>query len=163
MRLRDNRLGLTLVEMVVVMAVLSILAAVSMPILRVSVKRAKEMELRRDLRTMRDALDAYKKLYDDGRILREAGGSGYPKTLEVLVNGVDLTNTAPVNPGETQLPTKIKLLRSIPTDPMTGSKDWGMRSNADDPDTTTWGGQDVFDVFSRSDATALDGTKYSEW
>ena len=112
---------------------------------------------------MRDAIDAYKKLSDDGRIPREAGGTGYPKTLDVLVAGVTLTNVQPVQPGQTTMPTKIRFLRKIPVDPMTGNQEWGLRSNEDDPESTVWGAQDVFDVYSLSDGTALDGTKYRDW
>lgn len=160
--LNDNK-GMTLVELVVVMAVLSILAAVAMPLQRISVKRAKEMELKQGLRTMRDAIDRYKQMFDDNRIAREAGSTGYPKTLEILVKGVSITNNAPQKPGQAQLPTQIRLLRKIPVDPMTGKAEWGLRSNADTPESTVWGGQDVFDVYSLSDGTALDGTKYQDW
>lgn len=158
---------MTFVELVVVMAVLSILAGVVMPMLRVTVKRAKETELRRDLREMRDAIDRYKKFVDDGAITKEAGSTGYPKTLETLTEAVDIANTLAVQPeageAQTQLPTKMRFLRKIPVDPMTGTAEWGLRSNEDDPDSTVWGGQDVFDVYSKSDGTALDGTNYSDW
>ncbi|MBI5190396.1 MAG: type II secretion system protein [Nitrospirae bacterium] len=163
LRWLHSKKGMTFVELVVVMAVMSILASVAMPMLRVSVKRAKEMELKRSLREMRDAVDRYKKLYEENRITREAGGSGYPKTLDVLVEGVEITNTAAAKPGEVQLPTRVRLLRKIPVDPMTGSAEWGLRSNEDDPESRIWGGQDVFDVYSLDDGTALDGTKYSDW
>ncbi len=163
-RLHNDK-GMTLTELVVVMVVLSVLASVVMPTVRVSVKRAKEMELRRDLRTMRDAIDAYKKYSDEGRIPREAGGTGYPKTLDDLTGQIQLTNVVAAQPGQTQAqaPQKIRLLRRIPIDPMTGNADWGKRSNDDDPESTSWGGQDVFDVFSKSEGTALDGTKYKDW
>jgi len=180
----NNNKGITLTELVVVMAVMSILAAVVMPTVRVSVRRSKEIELKRDLRTMRDAIDNYKKLWDEGRIskLGPSGNaeSGYPKTLEDLTKPIELANggnpvaqpataTAPgtaVPPATPQakLPEKIRLLRNIPVDPMTGTSEWGMRSNQDEPDSEIWGGQDVFDVFSKSDSTALDGTtKYKDW
>ncbi len=172
----NNTKGVTLTELVVVMVVLSILASVAMPIYRISVKRTKEAELRADLREMRDAIDAYKKLHDDGRIstvnaefnLGASSASGYPPTLDELtklqtlvpVATVAITTTGSSVP---QLPAKIRLLRKIPVDPMTGKAEWGMRSNADDPDSAVWGGQDVFDVYSLSDGTALDGTKYKDW
>ena len=160
--LHDNK-GVTLTELVVVMVVLSVLASVVMPTVRVSVKRAKEMELRRDLRMMRDAIDAYKKLWDDNRIPHEAGATGYPKTLDTLTGQLQLSNAGVVQPGQTQVAPKVRLLRRIPIDPMTGSAEWGMRSNEDDPESTTWGGQDIFDVYSKSGATALDGSKYKDW
>ena len=174
--------GMTLIELVVVMAVLSVLAAVSMPLLRVSVKRAKELELRRDLRQMRDAIDAYKKLSDDGRLPDSDNktANGYPKTLAVLIEGVDVTpaNAGTANTGGTETSgrsigddakeklgkkPKLKLLRKIPVDPMTGKKEWGMRSSSDDPDSKVWGADDVFDVYSLSDGKALDGSKYMDW
>jgi general secretion pathway protein G len=157
--------GITLTELVVVMAVMSVLASVAMPILRVSVKRSKEITLRRELRTMRDGIDYYKKLSDEGRITREAGGTGYPKTLDDLTKIISITNVTPL-PGAASaapLPTKIRILRKIPVDPMTGDTEWGKRSNEDEPDSTIWGGQDVFDVYCLSEETALDGTKYKDW
>lgn len=167
LRLLHTKKGLTFVEMVVVMAVLSILASVAMPMLRVSVKRAKEVELRRDLREMRDAIDRYKKLTESGAIPKEAGSTGYPPTLETLTNQIQISNTLAVAPqpgqAQAQLPTKLRLLRKVPVDPMTGTAEWGMRSNEDDPDSGIWGGQDVFDVYSLSDGTALDGTYYKDW
>jgi len=159
---RDKR-GVTLVELVAVMAIISILAAVAMPMLKVSVRRAKEMELKRDLRTIRDGIDAYKRLTDEARIAREAASTGYPKTLDKLTEVITITNTTPIPGQNVSLPSKIRLLRKIPVDPMTGDAEWGMRSNEDDPDSTAWGGQDVFDVYSKSDGTALDGTKYKDW
>ena len=157
--------GITLTELVVVMAVISVLASVAMPIFRVSVKRSKEISLRRELRTMRDGIDYYKRLTDEGRIPREAGGTGYPKTLEDLTKLIQITNVAPL-PGAASsapLPTKIRILRRVPVDPITGDTEWGKRSNEDEPDSSTWGAQDVFDVYSMSDGTALDGTKYKDW
>ena len=164
MFLRSNK-GITLTELVVVMVVLSILASVAMPVYRFTIKRTKEAELKHDLREMRDAIDYYKKLSDEGMIQKEAGGTGYPKTLDVLVQGVTLQNPPIVIPGMPQLQAqkKYRFLRKIPVDPMTGSNEWGMRSNEDEPDSTVWGGQDVFDVYSQSEGTALDGTKYKDW
>jgi general secretion pathway protein G len=164
-RTDGGRRGITLVELVVVMAVLSVLASVAMPVYRASIRRTKEAALRRDLREIRDAIDYYKKLSDEGRISKDAGSSGYPKTLEILVTGVQITNPPVVVPGQQvqQMPPKMRFLRKVPVDPMTGSDEWGMRSNADEPDSEVWGGQDVFDVYSKSDGTAMDGTKYKDW
>jgi general secretion pathway protein G len=136
---------------------------VAMPMYKVSAKRAKEMELRRDLRTMRDAIDSYKRLTDEGRVPKEAGGTGYPKTLEALTELIAIPNQAAL-PGQTAtLPNKLRFLRKVPVDPMTGKDEWGKRSNEDEPGSPSWGGQDVFDVYSLSDDTALDGTKYKDW
>ncbi len=174
-----DRRGITLTELVVVMVVISILAAIVMPVERMTVKREKEAELRADLREMRDAIDEYKKLYDDGRIAQTAGTqtsvtdnapTGYPPTLETLTRLIPLqtppgalaTALAGGTPMQ-QFPKAIRLLRKIPVDPMTGKAKWGLRSNADDPASTVWGGQDVFDVYSFSTGTALDGTKYADW
>jgi general secretion pathway protein G len=146
--------GVTLLELVVACAILIILASISVPLARNTVKRAKEDQLRRDLRDMRDAIDRYKDASDKGLIQVKAGTEGYPVDLETLMKPTQLTGAAD---------KRIRFLRSIPTDPMTGNKDWGMRSVQDDPDSTAWGGQDVFDVFTKSSGTALDGTKYSDW
>jgi general secretion pathway protein G len=161
-----DRRGMTLVELVVVVAVLSVLASVAMPVYRASLRRTKEAALRRDLREMRDAIDYYKKLSDEGMISKDAGSSGYPKTLDVLVAGVQITNPPVVTPGTPsaqKLPAKMRFLRKVPVDPMTGKDDWGKRSNEDEPDSSSWGGQDVFDVYSQSDGIAMDGTKYKDW
>jgi general secretion pathway protein G len=118
------------------------------------VKRHKEDSLRYDLRQMRDAIDRYKDAADKGQIQVQAGTEGYPPDLQTLVHGVALTGVTGKN---------IRFLRRIPIDPMTGNQDWGMRSVQDDTDSTSWGGQDVFDVFTKSSGTALNGTKYSDW
>lgn len=172
----NNIKGITLTELVVVMAIISVLASVAMPVYSISVKRSKEAELRADLREMRDAIDEYKKLHDEGRIstvnaqfnLGASNATGYPPTLDELTKLQTLVPVATTVVSTTganvpQLPAKIRLLRKIPVDPMTGKATWGLRSNADDPDSTVWGGQDVFDVYSLSDGTALDGTKYKDW
>lgn len=151
---RGRSAGVTLLELVIACAILIILASISVPLARNSVKRAKEDELRRDLREMRDAIDRYKDASDKGQIQVKAGTEGYPVDLDTLIKPTQLT-------GATD--KRIRFLRKIPTDPMTGNKDWGMRSVQDDPDTTAWGGQDVFDVFTKSSGAALDGTKYSDW
>lgn len=173
MRILKCAKGITLTELVVVMAVMSVLASVIMPTFRASVKRSKEITLRRELRTMRDGIDYYKKLYDSGMVPRTAGASGYPKTLDELTTVIELSSTIgtppPPGPGGAPaapappLPQKIRILRKVPVDPITGSAEWGMRSNEDEPDSSIWGGQDVFDVYSLSEDTALDGTKYKDW
>lgn len=143
--------GLTLVELIITIAILSILASVALPIARFQVKREKERELRRDLWEMRDAIDKYKDAADRGGFQVKADTLGYPPDLQTLVDGVDVQDK------------KVRFLRRIPTDPLTGQADWGMRSNQDEPDSDSWGGQNVFDVYSKSMGTALDGTKYSTW
>ena len=146
--------GLTLMELVISCAILLVLATVALPLARNTVKRRKELELRYDLREMRDAIDRYKDAADAGKIKVAAGTEGYPPDLDSLVKPQQLTG-APDK--------RVRFLREIPTDPMTKSKDWGMRSVQDDPDSSSWGGSNVFDVFSKSSGTALDGTKYSDW
>lgn len=143
--------GLTLVELIIAIAILSILTAAAIPMVRVTVKREKERELRRDLWEMRDAIDRYKELADRGAFQVKVGSNGYPPDLETLVKGVDVGGK------------KIRFLRRIPVDPMTGHTEWGLHSDQDDPDSDSFGGQGVFDVYSKSQAEALDGTKYREW
>ena len=149
-RKRGER-GLTLVELVVTVAILAILAGAAAPIARFKIKRDKERELRYDLWTMRDAIDKYKDAADKGAFQTKVDSQNYPPDLESLVNGVDVQGK------------KVKFLRRIPVDPMTGKAEWGLRSMQDDPDSDSYGGQSVFDVYSKSQGTALDGTKYSEW
>jgi len=151
--------GMTLLELVVACAVLLVLASVALPLARVAVIHRKEATLRYDLREMRDAIDRYKDDSDKGLIQAQAGTEGYPADLDILVTGVPLAGAAQ---GGAQ-GQHVRYLRAVPTDPFTGNKDWGKRSVQDDPDTTAWGGQDVFDVFSQAQGTALDGTKYSDW
>jgi general secretion pathway protein G len=143
--------GLTLVELIICVGIISILASAAIPIARFQVKRTKERELRRDLWEMRDAIDRYKDAADKGAMQIKADSMGYPPDLETLVNGVDIQDK------------KVKFLRRIPKDPMTGDTDWGLRSNQDDADSDSFGGQNVFDVHSKSTGTALDGSKYSAW
>ncbi|HZY74570.1 MAG TPA: type II secretion system protein [Edaphobacter sp.] len=143
--------GLTLVELIISVAIIAILASAAVPIARFQVKREKERELRRDLWEMRDAIDHYKDAAEKGGMMTKADSMNYPPDLQTLVNGVDIQDK------------KVKFLRRIPVDPMTNSTDWGLRSNQDDPDSTTFGGQNVFDVYTKSDGTALDGTKYNTW
>lgn len=146
--------GFTLIEMMATMAIISILATGIIPLSQVVYKRTKELELRNNLRVIRTALDEYKKLVDQEIIPKGAADSGYPKTLEILVTGVDL---------QTQTGERKKFLRRIPRDPITEDGEWGLRSYADNPDSTIWGGQDVYDVYCLSDRQALDGTYYADW
>jgi len=146
--------GMTLLELVIACSVLLVLASVALPLARVTVIRGKEQKLRYDLREMRDAIDRYKDDADKGLIQVQAGTEGYPPSLDTLYQGVQLTSAQD---------RRVRYLRDIPKDPFTGNKDWGLRSVQDDPDSTAWGGQDVFDVYSQAPGTALDGTKYSEW
>ena len=146
--------GFTLIEMMATMAIISILATGIIPLSQVVYKRTKELELRNNLRVIRTALDEYKKLVDQEIIPKGAADSGYPKTLEILVTGVDL---------QTQTGERKKILRRIPRDPITEDGEWGLRSYADNPDSTIWGGQDVYDVYCLSDRKALDGTYYADW
>ena len=146
--------GMTLLELIIACSILLVLSAAALPIAKYSVIRQKETELRRDLREMKDAIDRYKDAADRNQIRVEIGSEGYPPDLETLVKGVQL------GAGSDR---KIRFLRKIPVDPMTGRAEWGLRAVQDDPDSTSWGGKNVFDVYSKSTGTALDGTKYSDW
>jgi general secretion pathway protein G len=148
---RKGERGLTLIELIVTVAILAILAAGAAPIARFKVKRDKERELRYDLWTMRDAIDKYKDAADKGAFQTKVDSQNYPPDLETLVDGVDVQGK------------KVKFLRHIPVDPMTGKAEWGLRSMQDDPTSDSYGGQSVFDVYSKSQGTGLDGTKYSDW
>jgi general secretion pathway protein G len=154
MKRRSSEAGMTLLELIIACSILVVLASAALPIARYTIIRSKETELRRDLREMKDAIDRYKDLADRNLIRVEVGSEGYPPDLETLVKGV------PLGAGTDR---KIRFLRKIPVDPMTGQADWGLRAVQDDPDSTSWGGKNVFDVYSKSQATALDGTKYSDW
>jgi len=143
--------GLTLVELIITVAIVGILATMAVPVARFQVKREKERQLRYDLWEMRDAIDRYKDAADRGGIQIKADSMGYPPDLQTLVDGVDVQTK------------KVRFLREIRIDPMTKSTDWGLRSNQDDPDSDGWGVQNVFDVHSKSDGTAIDGTKYDTW
>ena len=150
--------GFTFVELLVVTTLLIILASAIMPMAKVSFQRQREAELRRSLREMRTAIDKFKDAADMGIIGAQdikTGSEGYPPDLETLVEGVSKVGDASG--------TKLKFLRRIPIDPMTNSTEWGMRSYQDKPDATSWGGQNVFDVYTKSGGTALDGTKYRDW
>jgi general secretion pathway protein G len=143
--------GLTLVELIVTVAILAILAAAAVPVARFQVKREKERELRYDLWQMRSAIDHYKDAAERGAFQTKIDSQNYPPDLDTLVNGVDVQGK------------KVRFLRRIPVDPMTNNTDWGQRSMQDDPDSDSWGGQNVFDVYTKSDGTGLDGTKYKDW
>lgn len=147
----ERERGLTLIELIVTVFILSILASAAIPLARFQVKREKERELRYDLWMMRDAIDKYKDAADRGAFQTKLDSQNYPPDLDTLVKGVDVQGK------------KLKFLRRIPVDPMTGDTDWGLRSMQDDPDSDSYGGQSVFDVYSKSQGTALDGTKYSTW
>lgn len=151
--------GFTLVEMLVTLTILSILAAAALPLAKVAVKREKEIELRRNLRILREALDAYKKLADEKKIEVDEESYGYPPDLETLMEGVKITS----DKAKEGSPEIVKFLRRIPRDPMTDSPDWGLRSYQDDRDSTTWGGENIYDVYTKSPGTALDGSKYRDW
>ncbi len=146
--------GFTMVELAVVAAMIAILAAMAVPVARYSLRRQKELELRYQLRLVREALDKYKQLTDAGLIPLQIGGEGFPPDLETLVKGVNLVG---------QVNKKQRFLRRIPIDPMTDKAEWGLRSYQDEPDSFAWGGQNVYDVYSLSDARALDGTYYKDW
>ena len=146
--------GYTLVELVAVCAVLVILAAIALPTTRYTRLRLQEMELRSALREMRSAIDEHKRYSDAGLIPVEFGSDGYPGELEVLVEGIEVIG---------QIDKKIRFLRRIPVDPMTGEAEWGLRSYEDEPDSTSWGGENVFDVYSLSGGVGLNGVPYSEW
>ena len=148
---RRSQQGFTLVELIVAMTILAILAVAALPMARLTVRREKERELRRDLWEMRDAIDRYKEAADQNKFQTKLGSEGYPPDLDTLVKGENVGGK------------KVRFLRRIPVDPMTGKNEWGMRSVTDDPDSDSWGGQNVFDIYTKSEGTALDGTKYKDW
>jgi general secretion pathway protein G len=153
--------GFTLIEMLVTLTIVSILAASTIPLAKIAVKRQKEIELRRNLRIIRTALDEYKKLSDENKIEVEEDTYGYPPDLETLVIGVELkSNDDKEEEGEEKIK---KFLRRIPKDPLTKDGEWGFRSYQDDYDSETWGGGNVYDIYSKSSGTAIDGTKYKDW
>jgi general secretion pathway protein G len=144
--------GVTLLEMIVVITILLVLMGAAVPVVKISVKRARETELRRDLWEMRAAIDRYKDAADKNAFQSKLGSEGYPPDLDTLVNGVDVAGGK-----------KVRFLRRVPVDPMTGNKDWGLRAMKDDPTSDSWGGENVFDVYSKSTGTALNGTQYKDW
>ena len=150
--------GYTFIELLIVSTMLLVLASAIMPLTKVTMQRMREAELRRDLREMRTAIDKFKDAADLGQIGAtdlKAGAENYPPDLQTLVDGVSAAND--------QTGRKLKYLRRVPIDPMTKSTEWGLRAYQDDPDSTRWGGQDVFDVHTTSEGTALDGSKYKTW
>ena len=148
---RRRQRGFTLLELIVATAILTILVGAAFPLVKITIYRERERELREDLWMIRDGIDRYKDAADRGAFQTKVGSENYPPDLDTLVTGVD----APVK--------KLKFLRRIPVDPMTKKAEWGMRSMQDDKDSDSWGGQNVFDVYTKSDQTALDGTKYKDW
>jgi general secretion pathway protein G len=201
---------MTLIELILACGILLILASAAMPLTRNTIQRQKEVELRRDLREMRTAIDRYKDAADKNLIRTEVGSQGYPPDLQTLVDGVTVSssgNTGGISasalagasgtaqfgsagtssgfgpgattggiPGSTtgtnsstsqsstsQTPSKVRFLRKVPIDPMTGKADWGLRAVQDDPDSNSWGGGNVFDVYSQSQGSGIDGTKYADW
>jgi len=148
---RRRQAGFTLIELIVATTILIILTGMAVPLAQVTYKREQERQLRQALWTLRDAIDRYKDAADRGSIQTKVGSENYPPDLDTLVKGVDIAGK------------KLKFLRKIPIDPMTGKDEWGMRSMQDDPSSDSWGEQNVFDVYSKSRGTALDGTKYRDW
>lgn len=146
--------GFTLIEMILVAALLAILASVALPVAKFANKRGKEMQLRHDLRTMRYAIDEFKRLSDLGLVPIDFGTDGYPADLEILVEGVELVG---------QVDKRKRFLRRVPVDPMTGEAEWGLRSVQDEPDSESWSGENVYDVYSLSEGVGLNGIPYFEW
>lgn len=144
--------GVTLMEMIVVITILLILMGAALPIARVSIKRQRETELRRDLWEMRAAIDRYKDAADKNAFQIKLDSQGYPPDLDTLVNGVEIAGGK-----------KLRFLRRVPIDPMKGTTDWGLRSMQDEPTSDSWGGQNVFDVYTKADGTGLNGIKYKDW
>jgi general secretion pathway protein G len=153
---RKNQRGLTLVELIVAFTILALLSTMAVPLARYKVRRDKERELRWALRELRTAIDKYKDASDLGKLgnQQKIGTEGYPESLDVLVEGVKMQG---------QVENKIRFLRRIPVDPFTKKAEWGVRSTQDDPTSTSWGGQNVFDVYTKTTEKAADGTPYSEW
>jgi general secretion pathway protein G len=148
---RTKSRGFTLIELIVATAILTILTGLAVPLVRVTIKRQREHDLREDLWDLRDAIDRYKDAADRSAFQIKVGSDGYPPDLETLVTGVDVQGK------------KLRFLRRIPIDPMTSKADWGLRAMQDDPDSDSWSGDDVFDVYTKSQDTALDGTQYKDW
>jgi general secretion pathway protein G len=183
---QPTQAGMTLLELIIACGILLVLSSAALPLARVTIKRQREAELRRELREMRDSIDRYKNDADKNLIRTEVGSENYPPDLETLVAGVDISVGGAAQIGvsaaalaaasgtakgaglssptsTTELPSKVRYLRKIPADPMTGKAEWGLRSIQDDPDSHSWGGHNVFDVYSLSTDTAMDGTNYGDW
>jgi general secretion pathway protein G len=183
---RKGEAGLTLLELIFTIGILLILSTAAIPVFRMTVQHRKEAELRYELREMRNAIDRYKDDADKNLIRTEVGSENYPPDLQTLVDGVTISggnggigvsaasvaSASQLSPSQSlsaaggamsDMPSKVRYLRKVPVDPMTGKADWGMRSVQDDPDSTSWSGHNVFDVYSQSAGTATDGTKYSDW
>ena len=150
----SSRRGFSLVELIVTVTIVAILAGLALPLARNSIVRQREVELRRGLREMRVAIDRYKEASDLGLIQVTLGTEGYPESLEVLAEGIDQIG---------QVDRQLKFLRRIPVDPMTNSTEWGLRAYQDDPESASWGGENVFDIYTKSIGVALDGTNYKDW
>jgi general secretion pathway protein G len=162
MTFRDDRAyGFTLVEMIITLSLLAVLALSALPLGKMAVKRENEVELQRALRLVRESIDAWKKLADEKRIEVDEDTEGYPPTLEALVKGVEVQDKNDTDKAARK--RIVKFLRRIPKDPMTNSFDWGLRSYQDDPDSDVWGEENVYDVYTKSQALALDGTRYKDW
>jgi general secretion pathway protein G len=182
----SNQAGMTLLELIIACGILLVLSSAALPMARVTVKRQREAELRRSLREMRDAIDRYKNDADKNLIRTEVGSQNYPPDLDTLVSGVAVSvgGTAQIGvsaaalaaasgsaqggglsspTSTTELPSKVRYLRKIPVDPTTGKAEWGLRAIQDDPDSHSWGGHNVFDVYSLSTDAAMDGTNYGDW
>ncbi len=142
---------MTMVELIAAITILSVLTGMVLPLARLNIKRDRERTLRRELWEMRDAIDHYKEAADRGAFQIKLGSEGYPPDLQTLVDGVDVVGK------------KVRFLRKIPVDPFTGKAEWGLRSMQDDPGSDSWGEQSVFDVYTKSEGTALNGTKYKDW
>jgi general secretion pathway protein G len=156
---RSRAGGFTLAEMIITLSLLAVLALSALPLGKMAAKHGKEIELQRALRLVREAIDAHKKLADEKKITFDKDTEGYPPTLETLVEGVEVQEQ---REGKTEK-RLVKFLRRIPKDPMTNSFDWGLRSYQDDPDSDNWGEENVYDVYTKSQALALDGTRYRDW
>jgi general secretion pathway protein G len=150
-RCAKSQYGFTLLELIIATSILVVLSTMAVPLARLTIMREKERMLRKDLWEVRDAIDRYKDLADRGGFRTKVDSQNYPPDLETLVKGEDANGR------------KVRFLRRIPIDPMTGTTEWGLRSMQDDPDSDSWGGQSVFDVYTKSQGTALDGTKYKDW
>ncbi len=163
--MRGKKRGFTLVEMIVTLGILSLLTLSALPLAKMAVKREREIDLQRSLRLIREAIDSYKKLADEKKITVEDDTEGYPPDLESLVTGVTVKDPKGAAPGTKSGSTArlVRFLRRIPKDPMTQSLDWGLRSYQDDLDSDSWGGENVYDVYTKSRAVALDGTRYRDW